>query len=92
MEQLRTYLRGLADDRQRKSFAETCGTTIGHLRNVAYGLRPLAAETCVSVERATSGTVTRRDLRPDDWWLIWPELVTAEHPAPNSEEPARAVA
>lgn len=40
---------------------------------------------CHAIERATSGAVTRRDLRPDDWWLIWPELVTAEHPAPTSE-------
>lgn len=29
---------------------------------------------CVAIERATSGAVTRRDLRPDDWHLIWPEL------------------
>lgn len=29
---------------------------------------------CVAIERATKGAVTRRDLRPDDWHLIWPEL------------------
>lgn len=27
------------------------------------------------IERATNGVVTRRELRPDDWQLIWPELV-----------------
>lgn len=31
-------------------------------------------EHCASVEQATGGAVTRRDLRPDDWEKIWPEL------------------
>lgn len=39
-------------------------------------------EHCASIEQATSGAVTRRDLRPDDWHRIWPELVTDDHPAP----------
>ena len=26
------------------------------------------------VERATDGAVTRKELRPNDWHLIWPEL------------------
>jgi DNA-binding transcriptional regulator YdaS (Cro superfamily) len=39
-------------------------------------------EYCALIEMATG--VTRRDLRPDDWHLIWPELVTAEFPAPGS--------
>ena len=29
---------------------------------------------CVSIERITSGAVTRQDLRPNDWREIWPEL------------------
>lgn len=32
------------------------------------------AEYCASIERATQGAVTRADLRPDDYWLIWPDL------------------
>lgn len=46
------------------------------------GKRPIPVERCPAIERATDGAVTRRDLRPDDWWLIWPELVTEEFPAP----------
>ncbi len=42
----------------------------------ARGTIPDAA-TCVAIERATNGAVTRRDLRPDDWHLIWPELGAA---------------
>lgn len=29
---------------------------------------------CVAIEGATGGLVTRKDLRPDDWESIWPEL------------------
>ena len=49
-----------------------------------YADRIPSPENCVAIERATSGAVTRRDLRPDDWHRIWPELVTAEHTAPDS--------
>lgn len=53
------------------------------------GRRP-SAEYCVAIERATVGAVTRRDLRPDDWWLIWPELVCVDHPAPVPGETQEA--
>lgn len=55
----------------------------------AVGVRPSAVSNwlarnampsaifCAAIERATKGAVTRRDLRPDDWHLIWPELVAA---------------
>jgi DNA-binding transcriptional regulator YdaS (Cro superfamily) len=33
---------------------------------------------CVAIEQATGGAVTRRELRPDDWQRIWPELTAAE--------------
>lgn len=34
---------------------------------------------CVQVEHLTRGAVTRMDLRPDDWFELWPELA-AMHP------------
>lgn len=37
--------------------------------------RPVPPDRCVQIERATNGEVSRRDLRPDDWQDIWPELV-----------------
>ena len=40
-----------------------------------YGDRKPGPQYCVAIERETGGQVTRRDLRPDDWHLIWPELV-----------------
>lgn len=36
--------------------------------------RKVPVEHCLAIERATNGAVTRRDLRPDDYWLIWPDL------------------
>ena len=88
MDALRDYLKSLADDAAREAFAKACGTSVGHLRNVCYGLRTLSPEHCVCVERETDGAVTRRDLRPLDWWRIWPELVSEEFPIP--EQPAAA--
>lgn len=33
---------------------------------------------CVVIEQKTDGFVTRKQLRPDDWHLIWPELAQSE--------------
>lgn len=38
------------------------------------GRRSVPIVHCVAIERATNGLVTRKDLRPDDWQDIWPEL------------------
>lgn len=40
----------------------------------ANGIRPVPVERCTAIEAATKGAVTRQDLRPNDWQLIWPEL------------------
>lgn len=42
------------------------------------GVRPVPIERCYAIEQATNGAVTRRDLRPDDWQKIWPELAPAQ--------------
>lgn len=58
------------------------------------GLKPVPVVRCPAIEQATSRAVMRWDLRPDDWWRIWPELVGAEGaPAvPASTEDARDAA
>ncbi|MGB3424238.1 MAG: YdaS family helix-turn-helix protein [Castellaniella sp.] len=40
----------------------------------AIGQRPIPIIRCVEIEELTGGEVTRKQLRPDDWWQIWPEL------------------
>ncbi len=50
---------------------------------IKEGRRACPPATAVAVERATGGQVTRKDLRPDDWQDIWPELaetLTEENP------------
>lgn len=41
------------------------------------GRRP-SPEFATAIERATECAVRRWDTRPDDWHLIWPELIGAE--------------
>jgi len=69
---LLTHLR-LLPKGGRASLAAACDTSVGHLNNVAYGLSPCAPALAVLIEK-TTGEVTRKDLRPDDWAAIWPEL------------------
>ena len=41
-------------------------------------LRKFPIEYCLAIESATNGAVTRQDIRPDDYWLIWPDLKAPE--------------
>jgi DNA-binding transcriptional regulator YdaS (Cro superfamily) len=68
-------------------FAAQLGIASVYLSQIAsrQNGREASPELCVRIERASSGIVSRRDLRPNDWHLIWPELVTPEHPAPAVE-------
>ena len=45
-----------------------------------YAGRLPSPANCLAIERATNGAVTRQDLRPADFWLIWPDL-----PAPSEK-------
>jgi DNA-binding transcriptional regulator YdaS (Cro superfamily) len=56
------------------------------------GKRLVPIERCVPIERATMGEVSRRDLRPDDWHEIWPELADLEEkqPLPSAARPSSA--
>ncbi|MBJ2139842.1 helix-turn-helix domain-containing protein [Delftia acidovorans] len=42
---------------------------------MAHGRR-VPVEHCPRIEVLTKGAVTRRDLRPEDWQEIWPELAS----------------
>lgn len=71
---LNTYL---ATPRGRtKSLSEALGVSGSLVAQWARG-KPISAERCVPIERATDGEVRRWDLRPLDWHLIWPELIGA---------------
>lgn len=59
------------------ALAHACGVSQPAVCKWLKG-RVITPENAAAVERATNGLVTRRDLRPDDYWLIWPELSTGD--------------
>ena len=78
MDNLLAYLNNKTT-RDQNIFAADCGTTIGYLRKACSIGSKFKPELCVIIEKVTNGQVTRKDLRPDDWHLIWPELVKEEN-------------
>lgn len=73
MKSLIRYFNSLCQER-RALFLSQSGLTEGYLRKACSTGQSLNPVYCVAIERATGGAVTRRDLRPDDWQDIWPEL------------------
>jgi DNA-binding transcriptional regulator YdaS (Cro superfamily) len=68
------------------ALAEALRLSPSYLSQLASGTSPCSPERCVAIERATDGSVRRWDMRPMDWHLIWPELITAEGaPAPADD-------
>jgi hypothetical protein len=79
VEQLLAYIKSLPDEDVRREFAGRCGgTSIGHLRNIAYGQAKCSAELAALVDLESGGAVRRWHLRPLDWYRIWPELIGAD--------------
>ncbi len=68
---IQTYL---TDVETAASLARKLGISPVLISQWRSGNRPIPLERCVPIEQATDGLVTRKDLRPDDWHLIWPEL------------------
>lgn len=84
---LKTYLK----THKQVELARVLGVTQGAVHQWANGLTAVAIERCVPIERATDGAVTRRDLRPNDWRDIWPELADSE-PKPTQAPAIKAQA
>lgn len=60
------YIKKL-DKEGLEAFASSCGTTVGQLRQVAYGRRA-SAELVIAIDRGSLGAVPCEELRPDiDW-------------------------
>jgi len=58
--------------------ATALGICTSYLSQLASGYRPISAARATQIEALTGGLVTRRDLRPNDWAQIWPELAERE--------------
>jgi DNA-binding transcriptional regulator YdaS (Cro superfamily) len=50
------------------------GVTKGAVSQWKLENREIPVEHCVSIMKATANHVTREEMRPDDYWLIWPDL------------------
>ena len=59
---------------KRAELAELAGISPQYLYQCLSGRRCMGALLAARVEHATNGAVTRKELRPNDWHLIWPEL------------------
>ena len=68
----------------RAQFAARCGTTVGQLRNVAYG-RTCGESLAINIERESGREVTCEELRPD---VDWGYLRRTEHAVPPTRQAA----
>jgi DNA-binding transcriptional regulator YdaS (Cro superfamily) len=69
---LKNYLAN--SDTTKAAFARSIGVSAALLHQWIEQIRPVAPQHCPQIEKQTAGAVTRAELRPDDWHLIWPEL------------------
>ncbi len=74
---LNAYIKRFSPE-QRAAFALSVGTTLGHFNNVAYEQRVASAALARQIAIQTGREVAEWELRPADWYLIWPELIGAE--------------
>ena len=74
MNSLKKFFTKLSDI-EKEAFAKSVGTTVSYITVSFYREQEFKAETCSAMERESNGEVLREDLRPNDWHLIWPELV-----------------
>jgi DNA-binding transcriptional regulator YdaS (Cro superfamily) len=64
---LLTYIKTL-DLAGREAFAEGCSTSVGYLKQVAYGNKQCGESLAINIERESRRVVTCEELRPDvDW-------------------------
>ena len=65
------------------ALARVMAVTPAMVNQLIKGARPVPIEHCLAIELATG--VTRQELRPNDFWKIWPDL---SHLAPVPQDQA----
>lgn len=74
----------LTQERGRQaSLARAIGAHAPDISRWADGTRPIPIAHAAAIEAATGGLVTRREMFPDDWQRIWPELAAETDSAPQ---------
>lgn len=74
--ELKTYIESL-ERGKAKELAASLSISSSYLSQMASGKTAISPTRCVEIENATGGEVSRKDLRPTDWFKIWPELQAA---------------
>ncbi len=62
---LKNFISSLGSEKERADFAEKCGSTLGHLRQIYYGNRSCDAGLAIEIEKNANQTVKCEDLRKD---------------------------
>ena len=65
IQSLKDYVSNLGSDEKRMAFASSCGTTLGHLRQVYYGNRSCDVGLAIEIEKNTNQQITCESLRDD---------------------------
>lgn len=71
--------KAIAEVGSAEELAKHLGVWRSAISQMRTGQRPVPAERAVQIEKIPGVTVTRIDLRPHDWWKLWPELAD-KHP------------
>ena len=71
--------------------AKDLGVSQGLVSQWILGKTLVSPKKCVHIERITNGQVTRQDLRPNDYWELWPDLTAPQDEVPSIPEDLRAV-
>lgn len=58
-----------------------------YLSQMVAGTAPISPARAVLFEQLLGGAVTRKDIYPNDWHLIWPELIACD-PSDKQEKAA----
>lgn len=63
----------LSEPGSARQLARALGVSDVMVSQWRSGIKTPAPAMCIQIESATGVQVRRWDLRPADWWLIWPE-------------------
>lgn len=73
----------LLEERGRQaSLARAIGAHAPDISRWADGTRTIPVVHAAAIESATGGLVTRKEMFPDDWQRIWPELAETSAAGP----------
>ena len=61
---------------RRKALCDMHSLSDAYIYQCIAGHKSMAPAEALRIERLTDGELSRRMLRPHDYWLIWPDLPT----------------